>query len=236
MGLKGICIVNSYADFSDIAANDELYSLSSISVVANPNKMVYDLNSSFDSAGMKVAAIYTNANGSKSIILPDDEYSCDSSAIFTSLGNHSITIKYQEFTTTLIIRVVNSTILDITNEFIWTAKSSITASTGVIGKTTTIMQSSDYVNVAGGSTLKLQFMKWTSASGVASGYGLAFYDSSRKYISGYGFPTASSSLGNSAGESYELEVDIPLNAQYVKTTYHMDTTTYGEFSANLTFD
>lgn len=233
--MKGIRIISSAADFSNIAINEEMYSLTSIVIVTNPNKMRYSLNEQFDSTGMKVAAIYTNTYGSKKIILSDDEWSYQAESAFTTLGRQQVTISYQNLSTFLTIRVTESTNLDIASEFNWTKNRAIIASTGLLNTTTQIMQASDAVNVAGAQTLKISFMKWTSATGAASSYGLAFYGSDDSYVGGYTFPIADSSLGNSAGSSYTLEISIPDNASYIKTTYHQNTSQYGDFAASLSF-
>ena len=125
---------------------------------------------------------------------------------------------------------------EITDEFTFTDKTTITAATGAIQTSTKIMKSSDYVDLQNATYLSLSFMKWTSASGVGSGYGLAFYNSSKQFLKGFAFPTADATLGNSAGESYELKIDIPSNAKFVRTTYHMDENLYGSFYAFLIFE
>ena len=125
---------------------------------------------------------------------------------------------------------------NITDEFIFTDRTSVTAATGAIGTSTQIMKSSDYVDLQNASHLRLSFMKWTSSTGAASGYGLAFYNSSKQFLKGFGFPTADAALGNSSGESYDLKIEIPSDARYVRTTYHMDENIYGNFYAHLIFE
>ena len=123
---------------------------------------------------------------------------------------------------------------DITSEFLFTKNTSITAQNGVVATSTRIMKSSDYVNVQNASQVTLSFMTWTSSAGSTSGYGLAFYNSDRQFVSGYGFPKADEVLGNSAGASYMLTIDVPKEAVYLRTTYHADESVYGSFVARKT--
>ena len=121
---------------------------------------------------------------------------------------------------------------NITSNFVFTDNTSITASNGTVGNSTRIMKASGYVDVSDASSVSLSFMKWTSSSGAPSGYGLAFYDADKKFISGVGFPKADPSLGSSAGISYIHHVEVPSRAVYLRTTYHMDEDSYGRFTAN----
>ena len=156
----------------------------------------------------------------------------DSCAIFISVEIESDCVVFTMSDGNQVTIPTSNVSRNITSSFVFTDNTSITASNGTVGNSTRIMKASGYVNVSDASSVTLSFMKWTSSSGALSGYGLAFYDADKKFISGVAFPKADPSLGNSAGISYIHHVDVPSGAVYLRTTYHMDEDSYGRFTAN----
>ena len=108
----------------------------------------------------------------------------DSYTIFTNVEIKSDCVVLTMSDGNQVIIPISGLTKNITSEFVFTEYTSITASNGAVGSTTRIMKASGYVNVSDASSITLNFMKWTSGVGALSGYGMAFYDADKDFISG----------------------------------------------------
>lgn len=131
-------------------------------------------------------------------------------------GTSTITVTYANLTTTFTVNVTDATV-DITDEFTFTTGGSIRTDNG--NATSTSSQTvaySDYVDISGYSRLIITMRKLRTAPNVPTG--LAFYNSSRTFISGSGVPeTVDTSMDSITQETRNLA--IPSNAVYVRTTW-----------------
>ena len=93
----------------------------------------------------------------------------------------------------------------------WTTGYAVVSTTGLLYPTGTYM-ASDYVDISGLSSFMYSEMMLTSASGTG---GMAFYDSSKTYISG-----KAATYGSSSRSAQVAKISVPENAKYARFTYY----------------
>lgn len=181
--------------------------------------------------------LFENIDGTYNSLATAEEINFEVSALGLAAGAHVLAVKAHadgyassEYSDPVTYTAAAETV-DITSEFSWNSNGVIKYASGEVTTGSTVMKYSDFVDISGAVLLSMAFMTWTSSTGKITSYGMAFYDSEQTYISGYGFPLGSS--GNSNGESYMLELEVPENAVFVRTTYIMAEETYGAFSASI---
>lgn len=98
--------------------------------------------------------------------------------------------------------------------------------------TTSLFKYSDYVDVSEIPNFEMSFVTWRSGAGKQATLGYALYDENKNFVSGKAFDLAPESVGNSAGESCTITVNITdPNVKYIRTCYPVDETKYGAFEA-----
>lgn len=179
------------------------------------------------------------AEGAYTSLAEASEINFELDALSLEAGDHTLVVKAKadgyedsDASNEVVYTVGEGGVVDITSEFSWSDNGVIKYASGEVTTGSGVMKYSDFVDISDAVSLNMSFMTWTSSAGKVTSYGMAFYDSEQTYISGCGFPIGNS--GNSNGESYMLELDVPENAVYIRTTYIMDEETYGVFSASIT--
>lgn len=116
---------------------------------------------------------------------------------------------------------------DMTNLFSFTNGSAITAGTGSTA-TSSQFAYSDYVALLGDvKRIRIKLPRWNTSAGAATGWGIAFYDSSKVYISGVGMEKYRISTSvKSTGDTLEYIIDVPDGASYMRTTYFATTSSF----------
>ena len=98
----------------------------------------------------------------------------------------------------------------------------VSYSSGELADSTGGFSATGYIDVKGYKRIKYRRTKTTASSGVS---GIAFYDSSKTYISGVRL------VRDAAENGYvDYSVDVPATAAFVRCTTYTDTTTYGDFA------
>lgn len=124
--------------------------------------------------------------------------------------------------------------IDVTNLFTFTDGGAIETFKDRAGTVyaTSLFKYSDYVDVSEMPNFEMSFVTWRSSTGKQATLGYALYDENKNVVSGKAFDLAPESVGNSAGESCTITVNITdPTVKYIRTCYPVDETKYGEFEA-----